>query len=492
MFRKLSLIALVVSATTILSNAQVLISQQPSGPPHPSAQLEVKSNQKGFLPPVMSTNARRAIVNPAEGLMVFDSSKQALFVFTRGGWQSFNLTSESLGVSNGSAFPNPGFSSNELVGHKVEIFGDYAYLGAVGSTISGKVNQGSVYMYKYENGAWNFISKIIAPDGQAGDLFSTDISATEEYVFIAASSDSYGENIAQGSVYIYKWIDNVLTYQSKVTGSNATSGDRFGIDVEAKGNLLVVGASMDDIGENSNQGSVYFFELDGNNWVEKQKYFATANVGSNNLFGKGIFIDRNFVTVGCDYLNTSGTYGFNRNRISIFSREGTGDWLLHSEIVNPTGQNFEAFGYSLTLKDDILTVSANMRDIPAGNKDRGAVYVYKRNAQTWSLIQTLAPTDSSTGDLYGDYLGYHTDRDNNYLIIAGHFEDFGAGQNDYGGAFLYEWNGNQFVQMKKLRSVSPQVNEYFGTGAAIQNGRIVVGAMGRNSNSGAGYFFKIE
>jgi hypothetical protein len=491
MFKKLSLIALVVIVTTI-SNAQILISQQPSGPPNPSAQLEVRSNQKGFLPPVMSTSARRAIVQPAEGLLVFDSSKQALFVFTRGGWQSFNLSLETLGVSNGTAFPNPGFSSNELVGHKVEIFGDYAFLGAVGSNISGKVNQGAMYMYKYENGTWNFISKIIAPDGQAGDLFSTDISATEEYVFISASGDTYGENSQQGSVYIYKWIDNILTYQNKITGSNATSGDRFGIDVEARGNLLVVGASMDDIGENSNQGSVYFFELEGNNWVEKQKYFATANVGSNNLFGKGIFIDGSYVVVGCDFLNTSGTYGFNRNRISILTRTGSGEWQLLSEIVNPTGQNFEAFGYSMTLKDDILTVSAQMHDIPVGNKDRGVVYVYKRNAMAWNLIQTLAPTDSSTGDLYGDYLGYHSDRDNNYLIITGHFEDFGAGQNDYGGAFVYEWNGSQFVQMKKLRSGSPQVNEYFGTGAAIQNGRIVVGAMGRNSNSGAGYFFRIE
>ncbi len=491
MFKKLSLIALVVIVTTN-SNAQVLISQQPSGPPNPSAQFEVRSNQKGFLPPVMSTSDRRAIVNPAEGLMVFDSTKQLMFVFTKLGWQSFNITLESLGVSNGTTFSNQGFSANELVGHKVEIFGDYAFLGAVGSNISGKVNQGAMYMYKYENGAWNFISKILAPDGQAGDQFSTDISATEDYVFISASSDTYGENTQQGSVYIYKWIDDVLTHQNKITGSNATSGDRFGTDIEAKGKLLVVGAPADDIGENVNQGSVYFFELEGDNWVEKQKYFATTNVGSNNLFGNGIFIDTNFVSVGCDYMNTSGTYGFNRNRISIFSRAGVGDWLLHSEIVNPTGQNYEAFGYSTTMNDDILTVSAVMRDIPTGNKDRGAVYVYRRNGLAWNLIQTLAPTDSSTGDLYGDYLGYHSDRDKNFLGITGHFEDFGAGQIDYGGAFVYEWNGNQFVQMKKLRSTSPQVYEYFGSGAAIHNGKIVVGAMGRNTSSGAGYFFQIE
>jgi hypothetical protein len=493
MLKKLSLIAFVVFATTLFSNAQILISQQPSGPPNPSAQFEVRSNQKGFLPPVMSTNARRAIVNPAEGLMVFDSTKQLMFVFTKAGWQSFNITLESLGVSDGTAFPNPGFIINDLVGYQVEILNDVSFLGAATSTISGKSEQGAVYMYKFENGAWNFKVKITAADGQAGDNFGNDISATGDYVFIAASGDSYSENAKQGSVYIYKWIDNILTYQSKITGSNATSGDGFGSDIEAKGNLLVVAATLDDINANTDQGSVYFFEREGDNWVEKQKYFASANVGTNNLFGKGIVIDSNFVGVGCSHLNTPGNYGFNRNRISIFSRTGgIGDWGIHSEIVNPTEQNFEAFGYALTLKDSILTVSANMRDIPNGNKDRGAVYVYRRNGISWNLIQTIAPTDSSNGDSPGDYLGVSSDRDGNFLIVGSHHEDFGAGQNNYGGAFIYEWNGTQFVELKKLRSASPQIFEWFGTGVAIHNGKIVVGAPRRNSNTGAGYFFKIE
>jgi hypothetical protein len=471
---------------------QVLVSKEASDTAHPSAQLEVRSGAKGFLPPVMSTSMRRAIQNPAEGLMVFDSSKQKMYVFTKAGWQAFNHIQESLVISEGSAFSNPGFSPNELAGHKVEVNGNYAYIGAWGSNINGKVEQGSVYMYKFENGTWNYITKIIAPDGQAGDFFGSDISATESFVFISASGDSFGENLKQGSVYIYKWVDNSLNYQTKITGSNATAGDRFGFDIEAKGNLLVVGATMDDIGENVNQGSVYFFELEGNNWVEKHKYFATVNVASNNLLGKGIFIDANFVVVGCDFLNSSGIFGFNRNRISIFQRSVEGEWGLHSEIINPTGQNFESFGYSVTLKDDILTVSAIFRDIPIGNKDRGAVYVYKRNGMLWNAIQTIAPIDSSIADLFGDYFGHHIDRDGKYLLVGSTFEDFGSGQNDYGGAFVYEWDGNQFVQIKKLSSASPQIQELFGYGVAIHNGHIVVGAPGRNSNSGGAYFFFLE
>jgi len=493
MLKKLSLSALLVLATTLLSNAQVLISQQPAGSPNPSAQLEVKSNQKGFLPPVMSTNARKAIVNPAQGLMVFDSTKQLMFVYTLSGWQSFNLSFDSATITTGIAFPNPGFNFNDNVGYTVEIYDDVAFLGAFTANISGNSEQGSVYMFKFENGAWNFVTKIIAADGQASDNFGIDISATEDYVFIGAFGDSYGENFKQGSVYVYKWIENNLIYQSKITGNTASSGDGFGADIEAKGNLLVVAAPYDDIGANIDQGSVYFFEREGDNWVEKQKYFATANAGSNHLLGKEIVIDSNFVAVGCSYQNTSGNYGFNRNRVSIFSRNGgVGNWSLHSEIVNPTGNDFEPFGIGISLKDDILTVSAVMLDVPLGNKDRGAVYVFKRNVLEWNLIQTIVPTDSSTGDIYGDYFGFDCDRDGNYLVIGSPFEDFGAGQIDYGGAFVYEWNGTQFIQLKKLRSASPQLNERLGIGVAIHNGKIVVGAHGRNSFTGAGYFFEIK
>ncbi|MCU0387893.1 MAG: hypothetical protein MUE71_04745, partial [Chitinophagaceae bacterium] len=110
-------------------SAQVIVSSKGGDTAHASAQLEVRSQTKGFLPPVLSTAERKAIQNPAEGLMVFDSSKQKLFVFTRIGWQSFNLSMESLATSGGSSFPDPGFSNNEYAGYRVEVYSDYAYLG---------------------------------------------------------------------------------------------------------------------------------------------------------------------------------------------------------------------------------------------------------------------------------------------------------------------------------------------------------------------------
>ncbi|MEI7727780.1 MAG: hypothetical protein WCK09_21925 [Bacteroidota bacterium] len=40
--------------------------------PDPSAGLDVKFNNKGFLPPRMNSIQRNAIVSPAAGLMIFN------------------------------------------------------------------------------------------------------------------------------------------------------------------------------------------------------------------------------------------------------------------------------------------------------------------------------------------------------------------------------------------------------------------------------------
>jgi hypothetical protein len=50
--------------------------------PHASAQVDVQSTTRGFLPPRMTTAQRNAIVAPAEGLMIYNLTTHKLNVFT--------------------------------------------------------------------------------------------------------------------------------------------------------------------------------------------------------------------------------------------------------------------------------------------------------------------------------------------------------------------------------------------------------------------------
>ncbi|RYE18799.1 MAG: RagB/SusD family nutrient uptake outer membrane protein, partial [Sphingobacteriales bacterium] len=82
---KQSLLILLVILCASISNAQVGIG---TSTPNVNAMLDVTSTSKGFLPPRMSTSQRMAMVNPQSGMIVFDDTERALYVyiFFRG-WQ---------------------------------------------------------------------------------------------------------------------------------------------------------------------------------------------------------------------------------------------------------------------------------------------------------------------------------------------------------------------------------------------------------------------
>lgn len=55
--------------------------------PHPSAMLDISSTSKGLLMPRMTAAQRAAIVNPAKGLMVFDSTTNNFWFYNGSAWR---------------------------------------------------------------------------------------------------------------------------------------------------------------------------------------------------------------------------------------------------------------------------------------------------------------------------------------------------------------------------------------------------------------------
>ncbi len=58
-----------------------------SSTPHNSAMLDISSTSKGFLPPLLSQAARQGISNPAEGLLVYDTTTQRFYQYQDGIWR---------------------------------------------------------------------------------------------------------------------------------------------------------------------------------------------------------------------------------------------------------------------------------------------------------------------------------------------------------------------------------------------------------------------
>ena len=64
--------------------------------PATSAQLDISSTTKGFLPPRMNTSARDAIVSPVAGLTIYNTSTQALEFWNGTAWISTGSTAPAI------------------------------------------------------------------------------------------------------------------------------------------------------------------------------------------------------------------------------------------------------------------------------------------------------------------------------------------------------------------------------------------------------------
>lgn len=83
--RLLFLIILIISITTVMSQ-NITITDDNGYSADSSAMLDVQSLTKGMLVPRMTTIQRSAIVNPATGLLVFDSNELSFFFYNGTEW----------------------------------------------------------------------------------------------------------------------------------------------------------------------------------------------------------------------------------------------------------------------------------------------------------------------------------------------------------------------------------------------------------------------
>jgi hypothetical protein len=91
-----TLIGLVLLLSTCL-NAQVAINTDNSSPDN-SAMLDVKSTEKGFLPPRMNSSQRNAISSPATGLIIYNTDSLSIEFWNGAAW---------FDIRTGNSYPPP-------------------------------------------------------------------------------------------------------------------------------------------------------------------------------------------------------------------------------------------------------------------------------------------------------------------------------------------------------------------------------------------------
>jgi len=105
-------------------------------------------------------------------------------------------------------------------------------------------------------------AKLTASGGSEYDRFGFSVTMDGDTLVVWAYLEDIGGNANQGSAYVFVRPQDGrtdMTESAKLTASDGAGGDFFGVSVAIGCDTLVVGAVLDDIGGNADQGSAYVF-----------------------------------------------------------------------------------------------------------------------------------------------------------------------------------------------------------------------------------------
>lgn len=184
-----------------------------------------------------------------------DVNRGAAYVFVRNGtvWTQQQKLTASDGVPNGNGLPGDYF------GGALALSGETALVGAENKTVHANQQQGAAYIFTRSGTVWTQAQKLLADDGGAIDVFGISVALSGNLAIIGAAGDNVGNNLDQGSAYVFRRTGAIWAQQQKVLANDGAPGDVFAFSTALSGNTVAFGAELDDIGANTNQGSAYVF-----------------------------------------------------------------------------------------------------------------------------------------------------------------------------------------------------------------------------------------
>ncbi|MEM7033345.1 MAG: Ig-like domain-containing protein [Chloroflexota bacterium] len=273
---------------------------------------------------------------------------------------------------------------NDGFGISVSISDDSLVVGARHDSDAG-ASSGSAYIFQRDQGGpnnWGQVAKLTASDAATNDRFGTSVAISNDLVIIGANYNSDAGS-KSGSAYIFQRDQggsNNWGQVAKLTASDATAEDRFGVSVSISGDTAIVGSRLDD-DAGSSSGSAYIYQQNEggpNSWGQLIKLTASdADVGDQ--FGEHVAISGDHVFVGAPTNNEGGT---NSGAAYLFHRDegGTDNWEEISKLTASDADEFHYFATSVALDDQTVLAGASGANAGAVS-NAGAAYLYPLNQQ---------------------------------------------------------------------------------------------------------------
>lgn len=277
----------------------------------------------------------------------------------------------------------------QLFGGALAIRGGLALIGASGADpLPAGDDAGEASVWERDaSGAWQQSAALVMPDGQSEDRFGVAVGIGAAHLAVGAFGDVIGGRLDQGSVWIYRRDPGGWAPAQQLVAADGLGGDGFGFSLAMDDSLLVVGAPGHDAA-GAQAGAAYVYRAIGGAWQFEAKLLPPP--GSGGFAGISVALDGERVAVGAPAARVGSATA--QGVVHVYVRS-QGAWILEQTVIAPDGAANDVFGSAVTFGGGRLVVGApddsEGTDLPA----HGSVHVYVREGGAWTRAwRLLAPT----------------------------------------------------------------------------------------------------
>jgi len=253
------------------------------------------------------------------------------------------------------------------------------------------------------------------------------------------------------AVYLYDSSGNELVRIPKPNDASDTWGNNIGTN-----------DTKIAITDNTGNGALYIYDMDGSNMVK----VTSSDASGNDRFGSQLEINNTKIIVGAPYAGPTDLQG----SVYVYDLDGTNEVKITASD-GAYGDYFSTWGG--------LAVSESKIFVGSGNHDnkRGALYIYDMDGSNEVKVQ---PSDSAEGDEFA------------YIVAASGTKVVATsvGNGAHGAAYIFDHDGTNEVKIEP--SVDSRNNAFGGASAAINDTHVAIADRSFNGDIGAIYIYNIE
>lgn len=226
----------------------------------------------------------------------------------------------------------PTAKSNARFAVSLDLHGDVL---AVGADVDGAMYQGAIHVYEREAGVWSPTASVQASSVQPNIMFGGAVAVGSTFIVVGASfeasngsSPSDNSAFGSGAAYVFAKVGGQWIEEAYLKASNSDEEDYFGTSVSVSGDLIAVGAPMEDgaaggleLGGTAqanngvgSSGAAYLFARGDQGW-SMARYVKASLPKAQNLLGAAVALDQGLLVCGApgQSSNATGTGGDESN-----------------------------------------------------------------------------------------------------------------------------------------------------------------------------------